>query len=77
MNFCRNIWSRHSHTLESLTNLTLSNLKFKWKGVKQKFFDGFKRIVILNTLLDYPDFNNQFEIHTNNSDFQLGLVIIQ
>ena len=30
-----------------------------------------------DTLLDYPDFNEEFKIHTNASDFQLGAVIIQ
>ena len=28
-----------------------------------------------DTLLDYPDFNEEFKIHTNASDFQLGYVI--
>ena len=30
-----------------------------------------------NTLSDYPDFNETFKIHTDASDSQLGLVIIQ
>ena len=29
-----------------------------------------------DNLLDYPDFNEEFKIHTNASDFQLGEVII-
>ena len=31
----------------------------------------------LNTLLDYTDFNEEFKIHTNASDLQLGEVISQ
>ena len=30
-----------------------------------------------HNLLDYPDLNKQFEIHTNNRSFQFGAVIIQ
>ena len=30
-----------------------------------------------NTLLTYPDFNEEFKIHTNDCDFQLGVVIRQ
>ena len=30
-----------------------------------------------DNLSDYPDFNETFKIHTDASDFQLGLVIIQ
>ena len=28
-----------------------------------------------NVLLDYPDINEEFKIHTNASDLQLGTVI--
>ena len=40
-------------------------------------FKEIKRIVACNTLLEYPDFNKEFKIHTNASDFELGSVIIQ
>ena len=30
-----------------------------------------------NTLLTYPDFNEDFKIHTDASDFKLGSVILQ
>ena len=30
-----------------------------------------------DTLLTYPDFNEEFKIHTDASNFQLGVVIIQ
>ena len=36
-----------------------------------------KRIVARNTLLTYSDFNETFEIHTDDSAFRLGLVIRQ
>ena len=30
-----------------------------------------------DTLLTYPDFNENFKIHTDASDFKLGAVILQ
>ena len=30
-----------------------------------------------NILLAYPDFNNQFEVYTDASDFQLGAVMLR
>ena len=30
-----------------------------------------------NTLFDYPYFNNEFNVHTNAIDFELGAVISQ
>ena len=45
--------------------------------IEQYAFDEIKRIMAHDNLSDYPYFNETFTIHTNASDFQLGLVIIQ
>ena len=44
---------------------------------KKDSSDEIKWIVARNDLLAYPDFNEEFKIHTNASDFQLGVVINQ
>ena len=44
--------------------------------VKQDAFEKIKLTVARNTLLTYPDFNENFKIHIDASAFQLGLVII-
>ena len=54
-----------------------SKVKFKWNEIKQDSFDEIKRIVDRDTLITYTDFNEEFKIHTNASDFQLGAVISQ
>ena len=51
--------------------------RFKWTQVEQDAFGKIKRIVVCNTLSNYPGFNEEFKIHTNPSTFQLGEVIIQ
>ena len=71
------MWPKRSHTLAPLTKLTPIKRKFKWTKVEQDVFDKIKRIVARNTLLNYPDFNENFKIHTNASEFQLGVVISQ
>ena len=40
-------------------------------------FNKIKQIVGCKTLLSYPDFNKPFEIHTDASHTQLGMVISQ
>ena len=40
--------------------------------VEQDDFDEIKQIVDHDTLSTYPDFNENFKVHTNNSAFQLG-----
>ena len=42
-----------------------------------KVLKEIKRVVAYNILLAYPDFNNQFEVYTDASDFQLGAVILR
>ena len=52
-------------------------LKFKWTKNDQDSSNEIKRIVSHNTLVNYPDFIEEFKIYINASDFQLGEIIIQ
>ena len=52
-------------------------MKFKWTKIKQYYFEEIKQIVARDNLLDYPDFNEEFKIHSNASNFQLVPVISQ
>ena len=56
--------------LASLTNIMFSKVKFKWTKNEQDSFKEIKRIVACDTLSDYTDFNEEFKIHTNASDFE-------
>ena len=71
------MWIRWSEVLAPLTRLTSSNIKFEWTYIEQTAFDKIKQIVGHETLLSYPDFNKPFEIHTDTSHTQLGVVISQ
>ena len=52
-------------------------MTFKWTKTKQGYFDEIKRIVARNTLLAYPDLNEEFKILADVRNFQLGAVISQ
>ena len=52
-------------------------MKFKWPHVEKNSFDDIKYAVALKNLLSYPYFDKQSDIHTDASDFQLGVKIIQ
>ena len=75
--YYRDMWPKRSHLLQSLTALKPSKVSFKLTDMEQKSFDDIKQDVVHNNFLSYPDFNNIFDIHTDDSDFQLGAVIIQ
>jgi hypothetical protein len=49
----------------------------KWTDEMQKASDKMQLLMAANALAAYPDHNNQFNIHTDASGFQLGACIIQ
>ena len=51
--------------------------KWNWNQVYQKTFDTNEKLVSIDTLLTYPNFNRPFVIHTDASKLQLGTVISQ
>ena len=71
------MWSMCSHTLETLTKITPTKVKFKWTKIEQDAFDEIKWIVGRNNLFPCPDLKEEFEIHTDDSYFQLGAFIRQ
>ena len=71
------MWARQSHLLQPLTALTSYKVTFEWAHIEQKAFEDIKFIVACNNLLAYPDFNEQFDIHTDDSDYHLGAIISQ
>ena len=77
VNYYRDMWVRRSHVLTPLTILTSKKTKWKWGAEEQKAFQLMKKIISKNALLAYPDFNEEFVIHTDASDYQLGAVISQ
>ena len=77
VNYYRDMWIRRSETLAPLTALTSKNVPIKWTEIEQKAFDTMKRIMALEMLLAYPDFNKEFHIYTDASNIQLRAVIVQ
>ena len=77
VNYYRDLWPRRSEILAPLTSLTSVKKKWKWEKEHQEAFDKMKRVVAREVKLSYPNFNKEFEVHTDASDKQLGAVISQ
>ena len=60
-----------------LTKLVGKNTKFEWGQEQQKAFDEMKAIMSQETALAFPDFQKEFHVYTDASDYQLGAVIMQ
>ncbi len=77
VNYYRDMWRRRSHILTPLTALSSKSIKWKWTEECQEAFDTIKRVITKETLLAFPDFEKEFHVYTDSSDFQLGAVIMQ
>ena len=64
-NYCLNIWTRRSHKLAPLTDISSSKMKFKRTKFEQDSFDEIRQTLDCNNLLTYPDFNEYFKIQTD------------
>ena len=77
VNYYRDMWVRRSHVLAPMSSLMSKTTKWVWGEEQQKAFDTMKKILSKEVLLDYPNFSEEFVIHTDASHTQLGAVISQ
>ena len=57
--------------------ITSEKRKWTWNDKDQQAFDQTKKELSPEVLLAYPDFSKPFVVHTDASDYQLGVVISQ
>ncbi len=61
-----------------LTNLLKKSIKtYKWNGACDEAFETLKGILVKTLMLKLPDFDKDFEIHSNASDFAIGRFLVQ
>ena len=77
MNYYRDTWRKWAHTLDPITKLFSTKVKFKWTDVEKNDFIATKYIVGRDVLLSYPNFSEGFIIHTDTRKTQLGGLISQ
>jgi hypothetical protein len=77
VNYYRDMWGKRSEILAPLASLTSKQAKWKWEPEHQKAFEDMKAIISREAMLAYPDFEDEFVIHTDASHTQLGAVISQ
>jgi hypothetical protein len=77
VNYYHNMWPKRSKILAPLSALTSKTATWTWTPECQNSFETMKVLIAKETLLTYPDFNKEFEIHTDASKVQLGACISQ
>ena len=62
------MWRNNAHTRNTLTKVCSTKVKFECTDVEHKYFmDMKKKIVGRDVLLSYPNFSEEFKIHTDAS----------
>ena len=80
VNFYRDLWPKHAHYLAPIMALTKGKKKNRpivWTQEAIDAFEKIKTIIAEDAMLHYPEFNKEFEIYTDSSNYQMGAVISQ
>ena len=77
--YYRDMWKRRSHILAPLTEASVGKKgkPIKWTDDLEQAFLDLKKMVSEETILNYPDWTQPFDVHTDASDKQLGAVVSQ
>jgi RNase H-like domain found in reverse transcriptase len=77
VNYYWDMRPQRSHFLAPLSSMTLAKVKWKWTHEHQEAFEHMKALMAKEMLVTFPNFNKEFEIHTDASKLQLGACISQ
>ncbi|KAL6421450.1 hypothetical protein ACFW04_013905 [Cataglyphis niger] len=64
-----------SKIAKPLTKLTKKTEKFKWTMEQQNAFEILKEKLMMASVLRFPDFNQEFTVTTDASDYAIGAVL--
>jgi hypothetical protein len=68
------MWPKRAHVLAPLT-LLQGKKDIQWTNVHTKVFNAMRALVAKDCLVSYPDPNIPYDIKTDASDYQMGIVI--
>ena len=77
INCCRDSWIQQSDVLAPSTELMGKKAKWNWTNVHDKAFKDTKHTVANEVLQAHPNFKKPFNIHSDASKCQSGVVISQ
>ena len=71
-----NLVGECEHTKATRASKT-KHIPWHWDDVHQTVFKNIKTAIAKDVVLAYPDYSQGFEIYTDSSKFQLGVIITQ
>jgi hypothetical protein len=71
VNFYRNLYPKRAEILAPLTSLCGQHKKFHWSAEHKIPFKKIKDLLMQETMLTYPQFNQPFMVYTDASEKQI------
>ena len=75
--YYKEMFSQRAHIMKPLTSLTGKNTKWVWGEEQSRTFHEVKKKLSEITMLTFPNFDKEFHVHTDASDYQMGGVVSQ
>ena len=76
-NYYRRFVKDYAKMARPLFELVKKSVRFQWNALANESFESLKRCLINPPVLAFPDFHNQFILHTDASDTAIGAVLSQ
>ena len=72
INFYRDLWKKRVQHCCVIMEMTREKKKgpITWTGKAEKVCESFKKICTEDVMLHYPDFNKEFEVHTDSTKWE-------
>ena len=71
------MWIKRLHTLDPLTKLGLTRVKFRWTDIENKDFIAMGKTLGHNVLLSYHNFSERLIINTDARQHILGEELVK
>jgi len=75
--YYRRFIAEYAKIAKPLTGLLKKNEKFAWGDAHQYAFEKLKNILTKEPILQYPDFDKEFLLTTDASNYALGCILSQ
>ena len=72
INYYIDIYDQRAHIMETLIAMVGKNTKWEWDERHEGAFQEMKRVMSQATLMIFPDFTKNVDVHTDASDYQMG-----
>ena len=77
VNFYKKFYEGRSKTIAPITALTEEGVKFEWTSERQEAFETMKAVMAQDTLVSLPSPGEEFTVHTDASNEQIGGCVSQ